>query len=315
MELKQVLKKQGGMKLLKQYWTSGVFFTAVGQFCLLGKSRTALEILRLSTQLKIRNKLEKRYKNSLVQFDAKYNAEKAHESSNKVWICWFQGMENAPALVQKCYQSMQDNLKGKEIIVITAENMGEYVQFPDFIMKKWKSGQITHTHMTDLLRMELLIRYGGMWIDSTVYCSGGNIPEFMSDSELFFYQCLKPGRDGHSTYLSSWMISAKTNNKVLMATRYLCYEYWKEHKELMDYYLFHDLFSIVLEYYPEEWKKVVPTDNATPHILLLRLFEQYDERIWQAIKAQTPFHKMTYKFKEEQTKLNGTYYDVLFAPK
>ena len=52
MGLKETFQKQGGMKLIKQYAKSGALGTAVGEFALLGKSRTALEILRLSTQLK-----------------------------------------------------------------------------------------------------------------------------------------------------------------------------------------------------------------------------------------------------------------------
>ena len=59
MGLKEIFKKQGGMKLIKQYWKSGALFSAVAEFVILGKSRTALEILRLSTQLKAKEKLEK----------------------------------------------------------------------------------------------------------------------------------------------------------------------------------------------------------------------------------------------------------------
>ncbi len=77
-------------------------------------------------------------------------------------------------------------------------------------------------------------------------------------------------------------------------------------------FLLHDFMSIVLEKYPEEWSKIVPRDNATPHILLLRLFEKYDEETWNAIKAQTPFHKLSYKFDKEKAKRCGTYYDQLF---
>ena len=39
------------------------------------------------------------------------------EFSNKVWICWFQGEEHAPELIQTCIQSMRTQLKGREIIV------------------------------------------------------------------------------------------------------------------------------------------------------------------------------------------------------
>ena len=313
MGLKETLKKQGGMKLLKQYWKSGSFFTAVGEFVLLGKSRTALEILRLSTQLKAKQKLEKKYKSRLLTFDKQYDETLQHKNSNKIWICWFQGIENASALVQKCYQSVKENMPDKEIIVLNSDNLSEYVQFPDFILDKWKCGIITHTHMTDLLRLELLINHGGMWLDATVFCSGNDISDYYFDSDLFFHQCLKPGRDGHATYISSWLMSAKTNNKLLMATRYLCYEYWKENNSMIDYFLLHDFMSMVLDYYPEDWKNIVPRDNATPHILLLRLFDRYDERIWNSIKEQSCFHKLTYKFTEEKMKLEGTYYKKLFG--
>ena len=155
MNIKEIFKKQGGMKLLKQYWQGGVLFTGVGEFLLLGKSRTALEILRLSTTLKTKQKLERKFKWKLDEFDKNY-VEREHKNSNKIWICWFQGMDNAPELVKKCYQSVIKNNPDKDVTVITSENMSEYVQFPDFILDKWKKGIITHTHMTDLLRLSLI---------------------------------------------------------------------------------------------------------------------------------------------------------------
>ena len=91
MSIKEIFKKQGGMKLLKQYWQGGALFTGIGEFLLLGKSRTALEILRLSTTLKTKQKLEKKYSWKLEEFDKNY-VEREHNASNKIWICWFQGM-------------------------------------------------------------------------------------------------------------------------------------------------------------------------------------------------------------------------------
>lgn len=317
MGLKETFERQGGMGLIKQYWKSGAFFTAVGEFLLLGKSRTALEILRLSAQLKGKQKLERKYKGKLLEFDEKYDGTQEHGISNKVWVCWFQGLEEAPDLVKKCYQSLKENLTDREIVLITKENMQEYAEFPGYIMEKWERGQITHTHMTDLLRLELLLKYGGMWVDATVLCTRKreDIPEYYFDSDLFLYQSLKPGRDGNAQYISSWLMSAKTNNRILAAVKYLCYEYWKTNDSMVDYFLLHDFFSIVLEYYPEEWNQIIPCDNAAPHILLLRLFEPYDERIWQAVKAQIPFHKLTYKFEKGQITWKNTFYEELFSVK
>lgn len=76
----------------------------------------------------------------------------------------------------------------------------------------------------------------------------------------------------------------------------------------MDYFIFHAFFQIVIERYSDEWEKVIPFSNSVPHILLLRLFEEYDERIWNAIKVQSPFHKLSYKFYEENIDKAHNYY-------
>lgn len=309
MSLLDVFRKQGGVKLLKQYWDGGALFTGIGEFLLLGKSHTALEILRLSATLKIRQKLERKYKCTLQEFDRNH-VEMKHEASNIIWICWFQGIENAPDIVKACYQSVRKYNPDKDVIIITERNYSDYVTFPNYILEKWEKGIITHTHMTDLLRLELLIKYGGMWLDATVLCTE-TPPRYFFESELFFFQSLKPGRDGNANYISSWLIAAKTNNQILMATRELCYAYWRDNDSMWDYFLLHDFMSIVLDMYQDDWKKVVPRDNATPHILLLRLFEAYDETMWQAIKEQTPFHKLTYKFDKAREEEKGTFYDLV----
>lgn len=313
MGLKETFEKQGGMNLLRQYHRGGALFTAIGEFLLLGKEKKALEILRLSVQYKIKKNLEKEYNKEIQQFLINYKDDLPHRTSNKVWVCWFQGLDDAPDLVKKCYQSIKVNLWDRDLVLITSENMCEYVEFPDFILEKWKSGQITHTHMTDLLRLELLIKYGGMWIDATVLCTSKSedIPSCFFDSDLFLYQIFKPGRDGQAQPISSWLISAKTNNKILRMTRYLCYKYWEKNRELVDYFLFHDFFVMALEHNEDEWKKIIPRDNAAPHYLLLRLFDEYNEEIWKAIEAQSPFHKLTYKFTEKQKKMKNTYYSRL----
>ena len=76
--------------------------------------------------------------------------------------------------------------------------------------------------------------------------------------------------------------------------------------------MLHDFISIVLEYYSDDWKQIFPRDNATPHILLLRLFDEYNEKNYGYITKQSPFHKLSYKFTDEQLNKNGTYYKYLF---
>lgn len=310
MSLKETFEKQGGMKLLRQYRKGGALFTGICEFLLLGKSKTALEILRLSANLKIKQKMEKQYKQKIKELEELFTETKTQEE-RKIWICWMQGMENAPEIVKICYSSLKRNICNREIVLITEKNYRDYVTFPDFIQDKIEKGIISGAHMSDLLRLELLDKYGGTWIDATVYCSGKNIPSYMLDSELFLFQCLKPGKDGHSTTISNWFITAEVHHKFIFMVKELLYEYWKENNEVVDYFIFHDFFQMIIDKYPKEWNKVVPFSNSIPHILLLRIYEQYNSEIWDAVIDMVPFHKLSYKLDVRKAEKENTFYSEI----
>ena len=306
----QYYKQAGGFKLLIQYWKAHVLGYAFLEFILLGKSKTALEIFRLAVNNRIHEKLKRKYEYVITKKLTIPEKGKC-QKSNKVWVCWFQGVENAPLLVRRCYESLCKYLRDREIVLITQDNLFNYVQFPDYILKKWEAGVITNTHFSDLLRLELLIKYGGTWIDATVLCTSGKYPKYLFDSDLFFFQKLKPGKDGDCIPLSSWFITSISNNKILIATRELLYTYWHEHDFLVDYFLFHHFMYMACEEYPEEYNKVVKFSNSIPHILSLGLFQQYDEEKYQALVDMTCFHKLSYKLNEDNIKRKGTYYSIL----
>lgn len=306
MSVKEIFKKQGGLKLLKQYLRTGALWTAVAEFIMLGKSNTALEILRLSAQFKTLNYLRRKYGRIIDDVDTLYDSSIRHENSNKIWVCWFQGLDEAPEIVRICYDSFQKI--GKEVVLITEDNYREYVTFPRYIQEKIDSGIIGRAHAADLLRLELLLKYGGTWLDLTILYTGGYIPDYMMNSELFMFQCMKPGINGKSISVSNWYISAYSNNRLLFLTRELLYKYWKDNNDLVDYFIFHYFFQLAIEKHPEEWKKVVPFSNEIPHIILLRLFDKFDERVWDAVTDMTPFSKLSYKLDENNKKKHDTYY-------
>lgn len=307
-----IFKKVGGKDVLRQYLRAHVLFFALVQTALNGFSKKSLEIVRLCINNRIVTRLRKKYRKEIGAFTSTQTPA-PRQRSNKVWVCWLQGMENAPELVRRCYRSLQENLPDRELILLTEDNYRQYVSFPAHIQQKIDSGVITRTHFSDLLRLELLINHGGTWVDATVFCSGKNIPPYMLDSDLFVFQVLKPGLDGHCTCLSSWFMTACTNHPILLLTRHLLYQYWSKHKSMVDYFLLHDFFQLALEAYPEEWAQVVPFCNSTPHILLLRLFENYEPTTYKAICDQTPFHKLSYKFDDHQATLADTYYQHILC--
>lgn len=306
----KLFKKVGGWDVLKQYARAHVLFYALTQTAWNGLSKKSLELVRLGVTNKILSRLRKQYRPFIRKYTA-VSTEADRVRSNKVWVCWLQGMTQAPALVQRCYASLQENLPDREIVLLTEENYRDFVTFPPHIQEKIDNGTITKTHMSDLLRLELLIRHGGTWVDATVFCSGNRIPAYMLDSDLFVFQKLKPGADGHATVISSWFMTACTNHPILLLTRALLYEYWKKYNHLKDYFLLHDFFQLAIEAYPQEWAKVVPFSSSVPHILLLRMFEPFDPLIWEALQAQTCFHKLSYKAVPDNKQAEGSYYETV----
>lgn len=310
----QILKEAGGLKIIKDYIKSHVFLTAVFQFLILGPSRKALEIIRLSTQLKIQKRLKRKYIYLLKEYPYKDIKNKEHIINKTVWICWLQGIENAPDLVKTCYESVVKKLNDWDIVVITSENLDEYTELPLYIIEKWKKGIISNTHFSDLLRLELLTRHGGLWLDSTVLCTG-EVPGYISNSELFIYQCLKPGLDGHCILGSNWLIYSQSNNVILSAVKLLLFQYWKDNNRVLDYFIFHHFMSITLEYFKDEWNNIPKVPNDLSHILLLQIFEVYDEKKYNHIKQLVPFHKLSYKRNKEDMAKKNTFYDFIITQK
>ena len=315
-EFLKVFKRVIGGSTLKDYARSHVLMHAAALTAMEGTSKKSLEIVQESVFNKIVRRLRKENAAFIAEF-RKGDAERSklpHVRSNKVWVCWLQGIGQAPDIVKRCYSSLLDHLTDREIILLSKDNYRDWVTFPDYIQEKIDQGIIGSAHASDLLRLELLEHYGGTWIDATIFCSGNDIPDYIWNSDLFLYQIMRPGLDGHAQRTSNWFITACTNEPVLRLVKELLYRYWQNHNRAVDYYIFHDFLELAIETYPEIWKKVVPVSSSIPHILLFRLEDPYDDKIWQAAKKMTPFHKLSWKFTDEQLenmKQPGTFYRVV----
>ena len=299
----------GGFELLKEYIRKGVFIQAVGQFLLVLFHKKSLTEADGAIRRMITPQLRDEFFPVMKELEKKYEGmEWTHERSNKVWFCWLQGLEHAPKLVKVCYESLKKNLRERDIIVLTSENIQEYVSLPDFIEEKYRKGVMTAAHYADMLRLELLIAYGGTWIDSTVYCSDNNYPEELLDNDLFVYQ--QTNRLGKFVGLSNWFLTSDTNNQLLLILRDMMYEYWRRYNCVIDYFIFHQFFGMIAEYHQKEIDQMPKHSNRWPLTLATWLGDSYDEGKYLELCRRTSFHKLTYRLKKDVER-EGTFYNVL----
>lgn len=237
--------------------------------------------------------------------------------SNKVWWCWLQGEENCPKLQQKCLKSLRENLHDRNIIVITNQNLHDYIELPTYIIDKHNRGLISDTHFSDLIRLQLLIQYGGTWIDSSVYCTGYDKTLF--DRPLFVYKNLnyiwyahKNQPDQEPLIADSWLITSEIHSPTLIAVRDLLFDYWKNHDTLIDYFLIHYFFTLVVQYkYKPDFDKVPPRSHLTPHLLQYEWLNEYNAEKITDILQQSPFHKLTHKVSADQIPENCLCYKFI----
>lgn len=236
----------------------------------------------------------------------------SEEIEKKFWTCWLQGEENAPEIVYSCWESFKKYFPDYEFNIITKDNLNEYVQFPDYIEEKFAKGIFGPAHYTDLLRIELLDHYGGIWVDSTVFCTGREFIDmlYLRKSHIFvFKNCLSLDP---TTAISSWFICAQQNSNYLKCLKKMLYEYWKNENTLCNYFLFHMFFMLIAECWVDDWKEIPTFSNIPPHIMQQELFDEYSEKRFKELCSISNIHKLTYKLSQyNKDKTNTIYKNIL----
>ena len=166
---------------------------------------------------------------------------------------------------------------------------------PDYIREKYKDGNFTTTHFSDLLRLELLYMYGGCWIDATVYCSE-KIPTYMLESQFFMFKTSVVSTSVLKG--SSWWICARKGENIIKETRTLLYNYWKDEIKLRNYFILHIAMARVINessFNRATYNNAYSVCNSDPHILWGVMGKEFDEDAWLIVKSNSKIHKLSYK--------------------
>ena len=298
-------------RLIKQILHEGLLPNIALSLMATGLNDKGLEIAQLTLYNRMIRKFRKHAEPCIDQIKAKVEKRfvtSAVKQSDTIWVLWFQGIENAPEVVKKCYESLLKYCPQKRIVLLSEANLNNYISLPRHVEDKYQQGIISRTHYSDIVRTNLLTTHGGTWIDSTVFLTAQPDP-FYFDSDLFLFQTLSPGSSGQAIPFSSWFITAQRPSRILLMTEELLYQYWKNNNRLVDYFTYHYFLKIASEYYPDEYSLIPPVSNEAPQLLLNRLETPYSESQWEFIKSQSPIHKVSYKI---NSPIKKTYFRVIF---
>lgn len=237
-------------------------------------------------------------------------------AESPIWVCWWQGEEAMPDIAKACLRSIRRYACAHPVRLITAENFSEYVTFPPEIMEKQRRGLIDLTHFSDILRVSLLARYGGIWMDATVLIPSRPLDEFIRPTETFWSCHHKPiyhniSRGGWVSFF--WACGKDNLLPAFMADFHI--RYWLRHDKLIVYLLLDYAFALARKYIPAVHRMIEEVPLSAMGPLGKCLNDEYRPEEWEHFCRDYDFHKLTYKIPLHRTTPDGkeTYYGHILA--
>ena len=114
-----------------------------------------------------------------------------------IWMLWFQGWDNAPEANKICFETWKYHNPDWIVCGLDEHTLGRYIDtsmIPSSLNRDI-------TAQSDIIRLMLLEKYGGVWADSTVFCNKP-LDDWLPNGTFMF---TKPNK---FLDIASWYISA-----------------------------------------------------------------------------------------------------------
>lgn len=195
-----------------------------------------------------------------------------------IWTCWWQGKNFAPELIKACWNSWKLHVPLEmEIVVITKDNYSEYIEIPEYVLDKVNNGSILLATLSDIIRHSLLYKYGGMWLDATIYMND-DIPIDVFEYDIYTRN-IKTHEFGSKSCWAGWFLYSKFAGQELFKFVMEAFFYFYKKNDTIPYYLMIDYLTAIAS---NEIKEVenklnsVPCNNIKALELAKHLNESFD---------------------------------------
>lgn len=233
----------------------------------------------------------------------------------RVFSLWLQGEEQAPPLVKACLASIRKNADA-EVVVLDGRTLSDWVDLPEYVLRKWKEGKMKPAHFADICRLELLYRYGGVWMDGTDYLDAP-LPEWLWEADFFVYQGGDRLRGAYSGVQNCFIRAAK-GSYLLKVWREAVLAYWEKEDSAVDYFVHQMLFGAAVAANPRAnalYAEMPALVQDPTHVLWYEWADRpYDEEQLHTICAGAIFQKTDYKSAAASSPVPGSFADHILAP-
>ena len=212
----------------------------------------------------------------------------------QIWLCWWTGVDSMPSIVKACYNSVLINANDFHVTLITKDNYTNYISIPDHILNKVNLKLMSLTHFSNIIRMSLLEKYGGLWLDATIFFTG----KINIDDTFFFTVKRNYGSDNVAK--QRWAgncLGGVPDIYLFNFIKEFLFEYWIKYDFMVEHHLYDYSIALAYNLIPEikEIFDCVNINNENYMILGKCLEDEYDPVFFEKIIKDTIFHKLTWK--------------------
>jgi hypothetical protein len=158
----------------------------------------------------------------------------------KIYMFWDNGWDNAPYMCVECLKSWRRYNSDWEIITLDNNNIEQYLDKD--ILKKINEIKRPQ-HRADLIRVNLLNKNGGVWIDASIFCNrtlDSWLYEYMKEGIFYFKYNKESGLEHYK--IGNWFIACEKNNYLMNK---FCTKFNTRWKYIIsdEYFGFHKVFK------------------------------------------------------------------------
>lgn len=160
-----------------------------------------------------------------------------------LFVIWLQ--EDMPEIVKYCINKMKTQTQ-YQFILITAQNVSQYIDIPAHIQKYYDNNQICSADYSDYIRIKLLETYYGIYLDATCLLRD-NIPEYVINKPYWsvkgdYQKNTNPIAMLHFHYGQVYALGG-FDNRVYSYVRQMFDEYYKHFQYNFSYYMVYYFFE------------------------------------------------------------------------
>ena len=236
--------------------------------------------------------------------------EETTEFPKMIWTMWQQGEAQIPETVQTSMKTIKDFAKRNDckFYLLTDENLADFINIPSDITDKYKKKELSAAHYSDIIRFSLLYKYGGIWMDATLFISPyATLEMFEGDFFTLNHPPIGTNQMERTVGDFKWagfFLAGKKGKPYFKHIRDL-YIYFIRKYPVFIHYLMLDYFILSEYKLNDEFKNLVdelPVLAPAERVWFLRdhANDIFDENVWTEVLKTTPIMKTTYKINPEE---------------